>query len=216
MKTLNDHFSKLYCINLDTRPDRFTLATEEFKNLNIDVERVSGIVGKAHGLLLTHIEILMDAINKKYESILIFEDDVTFIDGFNEKFNAKILFLPDDWDLLYIGGNNVFARGKFDLITGNKNFVPTLDNYRTLNYEISKTTWTQCAHALAINSKFFETLLNEINNNKNIPVDTIHCRLQQGGCNAYSFLPGLALQRPSYSDIENSFVDYEKNNANGF
>jgi len=228
MKNLNDYFSNLYCVNLDSRPDRYELAQAEFKKLDIDVERVSGIVGVdvyrpglnrtagAYGILLTHIKIIEDAISKLYDSIVILEDDVTFIDGFQEKFESKIAELPEDWDLLYLGGNNVFVRGNFNLITGDKSFVPTNDNYQTLDHELCKTTWTQCAHALAINSKFYERLLNAIKVNSTMPVDSIHCMLQQGGCNAYSFLPSLALQRPSFSDIENTFVDYSKNKANGF
>jgi len=147
---------------------------------------------------------------------VIFEDDVTFIDDFYEKFNKKIDYLPEDWDMFYIGGNNVFSKGNFNLITGDKDFVITLDSYKNLDYELCKTTWTQCAHALAINSKFYQTLMNEINNNSTTPIDIIYSNLQQKGYNAYAFLPSLALQRPSFSDIENGFVDYSKNNANGF
>ena len=227
MKTLNDHFSKIYCINMDSRPDRYELALEEFKKLNIDVERVSGIDGKifpngefrgksgAYGLLLTHIEILKESILNNYDSILILEDDVTFVDNFYDKFDKKISFLPDDWDLFYIGGNNIFSKGKFNLVTGDKNFIPTINNYRTLDHEICKTTWTQCVHALVINSKIFKDLINELNK-KIFPIDLIHCNLQQNGCNAYTFLPSLALQRPGFSDIEDIFVDYEKDKANGF
>jgi len=212
---------------MDSRPDRYELALEEFKKLNIDVERVSGIDGKnlskgkfrgkdgAYGLLLTHIEILKDAILNNYDNILILEDDVTFIDGFYEKFNKKISQLPDDWDLFYIGGNNVFKKGNFKLITGDKNFIPTINNYRTLDHEICKTTWTQCVHALVINSNMFDVLLKEYNK-KILPIDIIHCALQQSGCNAYTLLPSLALQRPGFSDIEDIFVDYEKDKANGF
>ena len=151
-----------------------------------------------------------------YDNFVIFEDDVTFIDGFHEKFNNKIDYLLEDWDMFYIGGNNVFSRGQFNLITGDKDFVITLDSYKSLDYELCKTTWTQCAHALAINSRFYDTLMAEINNNSRTPIDIIYSKLQQKGCNTYAFLPSLALQRASFSNIENTFVDYGKNNANGF
>ena len=229
MITLNDFFDKIYCINLDSRPDRYKLAINEFSRWGVDVERISGIdgnliqqnnrfIGKsgAYGLLLTHIEILKNALENRYKNILILEDDVEFIKDFNEKFSEKILMLPDNWDLLYIGGNNVFSRGKFQLISGDENFVITHENYKTLNHEICTTTWTQCAHSLGINSKFYEILLNEINDNMNIPIDTIHCKLQQKKCKAYTFIPSLVLQRPSFSDIEGCYVDYNKNDANGF
>lgn len=220
MKTLNDYFSKIYCINLDKRIDRYEQCLIEFKKLNIGVERISAIEGApifkiglnwsagAYGLLLTHTKIIKNAISNNYNNILILEDDVMFNDKFYEIFNNKMPLLPDNWDLLYLGGNNLFHRGKFNLITGNKNFVITPTNYSSLNYEICKTTWTQCAHAIAINSKFFNVLTSEINKNNTMPIDVILCNLQQSGYNAYTFMPSLARQRPSFSDIENKFVDY--------
>ena len=138
------------------------------------------------------------------------EDDVKFIDGFYDIFNEKISSLPDDWDFLYLGGICWFGGKGLQLITGNKKFTPTNENYKSLNYELCKTHWTQCAHALAINSKFYSVLLEEYTKNKINAIDTIHCMLQRDGfCNAYVFLPSLAMQRSSFSDIENNFVDYE-------
>jgi GR25 family glycosyltransferase involved in LPS biosynthesis len=224
MSTLNDFFSKIYCINLDRRTDRYAECLIEFKKMNIEVERFSGVDGKAinvgvgwnigrtvgaHGLLLTHIKIIEEAIKNEYNNILILEDDVKFIDNFYEKFDNKITELPNDWDLLYLGGINYFGWGNFKMVTGDKNLIPNNENFKTLDYEICKTYWTQCAHALAINSKFYEILLKAIMEDKKYAVDTIHCILQRDGhCNAYTFLPSLAIQRPSFSDIENNNVNY--------
>ena len=228
MKTLNEYFSKIYCINLDSRPDRYNECLREFKKLNIDVQRVSGINGKlyfrpglnlsagAYGLLLTNIRIIEDAIMNEHKNILVLEDDVKFIDIFYKIFNEKITLLPNDWDLLYLGGNNVFHQGKFNLITGDKNFKVTKENYKTLNHELCKTTWTQTTHAVAINSKFYDILMDSIRKNMTQPIDLQYCTLQQTGYNAYTFMPSLVLQRPSFSDIENMFMDYSKNNANSF
>lgn len=229
MNTLNDYFTKIYCINLDKRPDKYNLCLSEFKKLNIEVERISAIDGNsiyklglcttagAYGLLLTNIRILENAILNNYSNILILEDDVLFINNFYEIFNERINSLPDDWDLFYLGGNNMFEIGKFNLVTGDKDFVVKKENYKTLNHELCKTTWTQTTHAVAINSKFYPVLLNFIKSvNCTLPIDRICCMLQQNGYNAYTFLPSLALQRPSFSDIENGFLDYNLNDANSF
>jgi GR25 family glycosyltransferase involved in LPS biosynthesis len=229
MKTLNDFFSKIYCINLDSRPDRYKQCLVEFEKLNIIIERISGIDGKkisnnnlklsagAYGLLLTNIKIINEAILNEYENVLILEDDVMFNNKFYEIFNEKILSLPNDWDLLFLGGSHVFSKGKFNLITGDKNFMVTEKNYKSLNYELCKTTWTQTTHAVAINFKFFNTLMNSITENTARPtnegifaIDRQYCELQQKGCNTYTFLPSLVLQRPNFSDIENIFIDYNK------
>ena len=117
--------------------------------------------------------------------------------------------LPDDWDLLYFGGINSFEVEGFKMITGDKNWVPSNENYKNLDYELCKTRWTQTTHAIAINSKFYETLLKTIKGNNINAVDSIYCILQRDGlCNAYTFLPSLVAQRPSFSDIEDNFMDY--------
>lgn len=222
MKTLNDFFSNIYCINLDSRPDKYELCLDEFKKINIKVERISGIDGKkifetgmnrnagCYGLLQTKIKIYHDAQQKKYDNILILEDDVEFINNFNKLFFSKIEFLPNDWDMLYIGGNNIFQKGEYTPITGNINFKINKNNYKNLNYELVKTTWTQTTHAIGINKKFINPLLSYIQDNPKVPNDLGHPHLQQKGYNAYVFMPSLALQRPSFSDIENQFIDYNK------
>ena len=82
IKTLNNYFSKIYCINLDRRPDGWKLCLEEFKQLNIIVERVSAVDDRISGLTQTNINILNDAIKNSYNNILILEDDVQLILNF--------------------------------------------------------------------------------------------------------------------------------------
>jgi len=219
-KTLNEFSPKLYVINLDRRPDRYQEAVVEFQKINVIVDRVSGVDGKAllitrtgmnpgaFGLLLTHVELIKDAISKNYENIVIFEDDVKFVDNFNSIFNEKIEFLPNDWDFLYLGGNHILHVNGFNLVTGDKNFKVTKENYRTLNYELCKTPCTYCAHALVINSRIYNRILDTIQKNPSQPIDNIYYTIQMEGCNAYTFLPSLAIQRPSFSDIEGCRVDY--------
>lgn len=223
MKTLNNFFDKIYCVNLDTRIDKWNECKKEFQKLDIQVERFPAINGAslfkqgmnltagAYGLMLTHQEILKEVVLKKYKNVLILEDDVTFIDNFYSYFFDKIQSLPEDWDLLYLGGNNYFHQGNFKLVTGDPNMVVHKYNYRQLNHELCKTTWTQTTHAIAINNKAFQAVSSYIDNNSSKPIDDIFRIMQQSGYNAYTFLPSLALQRPSISDIENRFVDYNSN-----
>lgn len=223
MKSLNDFFEKIYCINLDTRVDKWDECKKEFKKLGINVERFSAINGNpifkdgmnltagAYGLMLTHQEIMIEVALNNYKNVLILEDDVTFIDNFYNYFFDKIKSLPEDWDLLYLGGNNHFHQGEFKLVTGDPNMMVHKYNYRKLNHELCKTTWTQTTHAVSINNKAYGDVLDHIRKFNNKPIDDIFRIMQQSGYNAFTFLPSLALQRPSISDIENRFVDYNKN-----
>lgn len=227
MNTLNDFFDKIYCINLDRRFDKYNECIEEFKKLNIDVKRFSAIDGApmfrqglnltagAYGLMLTHREILKETINNNYKNVLILEDDVSFINDFYNYFNKNILLLPDDWDLLYLGGNNMFNKGEFKSLN-NPRIIINKNNYRLLEHDLCKTTWTQTTHAVAINNKAFKAVSDSLTKFSNKPIDDIFCIMQQSGYNAYTFLPSLALQRPSMSDIENKYVDYNRYNDFNF
>lgn len=224
MKTLNNYFEKIYCINLDSRPDRYGESLQEFQKIGIDVQRVSGVLGSdvfksglnrsagAYGVFLTHVKILKEAMRNNYENILILEDDVVFIDGFNEIFNQRITALPDDWDLLYVGGNNIFGKDEFILVDGDVDYEINHDTYKQLDHRLCKTKWTQCAHALGINGKAYQTLMVGMERFSHKPIDRVHRLLQRRNeVNAYVFMPSLALQRSGYSDIENRYVDYDAN-----
>lgn len=219
--SLNDFFSKLYVINLDRRPDRYQQVSDEFNKIGAIVERIPGIDGKtlstsrrgmrqgAYALLLKHIELIKNASINKYENIIIFEDDVSFVPDFNKKFNEKIKYLPDDWDLFYLGGNHILHVDGFKLITGNKNFKITKETYKNLNHELARTPCTYCAHALGIRSKIYDAIIERAITHPTEPIDNIYAQLQQT-YNAYTFLPSLATQRGSFSDIEGFYVDYNK------
>ncbi|GAG88291.1 unnamed protein product [marine sediment metagenome] len=69
---------------------------------------------------------------------------------------------------------------------------------------------TKETHAMAINAKFFDTTIKTMTELPIIPTDNLYVKLQQEGCNAYTFLPSLAIQRAGYSDIENAHLDWDK------
>jgi GR25 family glycosyltransferase involved in LPS biosynthesis len=211
MKTLNDYFSKIYCINLDRRPDRYEQCLNEFKKLNVVVERVSAVDGNkflktelnsnsAHyGLILTNVNILKDAILNNYDNVLILEDDVNFVDDFYEKFEANISFLPNDWDFLYLGGCILTSRRNVTVITKN------------CGHELCKIKRNVIVtHAVAINSKFYNILLEAISKEMTNHIDIIQSDLQDK-YNIYVFMPNLVIQRTGFSDITNNFRVYNNN-----
>lgn len=55
-------------------------------------------------ILRTHRAVLEQSLN--YDCVLILEDDIDFIDGFNDKLNDALLSLPDDWDGLHLNGTD--------------------------------------------------------------------------------------------------------------
>ena len=50
MNILNQHFDKIYCINLDKRTDRWEHESAQFRKYNIIIERVSAVEGNPDNL----------------------------------------------------------------------------------------------------------------------------------------------------------------------
>lgn len=205
---VNNIFDKIYCVNLDRRPDRWKQTLYEFNEHNIlNVERVSAVDGCAidrteysHvnnintselGLVLTNIKILKHAKENQFERILVVEDDVVFnkdIKAFDERYSH----VPCDWDMIYFGGNH----------NKHKNWrQPT-----SIAPGVVKIHRTYTTHCIGIHRSFYDTILNKLNT-LHAALDVIYTELQQTN-NVYCFYPGLAKQRVGYSDIQNEVRDY--------
>ena len=208
MKTINEYFDKIYCINLDKRIDRWKNCEEQFNKFNISVQRISAIDGHpSHikvnspvfktraglvGCGLSHIKIFEDAKKENFKQILILEDDIMFIDNFNEKFSNIINQIPDNWDMIYLSGNNDAKRNILIKISDN----------------IYKTNYTLSTHSYAIKSYMYDILTNVINK-WNRPLDRSFAEEIHPIFNCYVIKPYLCWQKEGYSDIMKKYTDYK-------
>ena len=203
---ITDFFDKTYCINLERRQDRWKECLTEFNKYELsNVERYVAVDGKELpqvtsgfvtpsrlALVLTNIKILEEAITNNYESILILEDDVEFNDqviNMVDYFNS----LPEDWDMLYFGGNHNTHVGSLPPII--------------INEKVCKLHRTYSTHCVAINKKAFVKIYDRLKKCDNA-LDVIYVELQKD-LNVYSFYPMISTQRISYSDIEGRVTDYK-------
>ena len=128
---VNKVFDCVYCINLNTRPDRMRKIRRKLRKHKIDFHRVPGIEGGGKenrqifreierknehlkiaqkpriksefvlGAVRTKLSVLRDAKQKRYKRILILEDDLFFHKHFVE-LEKRIVDLPP-WKILYFG-----------------------------------------------------------------------------------------------------------------
>jgi GR25 family glycosyltransferase involved in LPS biosynthesis len=200
---LFERFDKVYCINLDKRPDRLENFDKQVKkynlgeyvrvsafdgsNLNYDTKTTNGVSNGAFGLLTTNIKIINEAISENLNSILIIEDDCYFTD---EIIDIDTYFdcLPNDWDMLYMGGNHLVQ--------------PTI-----INEKIGKVYSTYTTHFVGIKSTIFQDILKNIEP-KHQPIDVIYSNIHNK-YNTYTFIPAIAKQQKGFSDIEKTIVDYD-------
>lgn len=202
---LFDRFDKVYCINLDRRPDRLENFQNQVNKYNLgEFERFSAYDGKQLklpnnvnlrpgeiGVIMSNLDIIRESKKNKYNTILIIEDDCVFND---EIINADTFFdsLPDNWDMLYMGGNHNTHMG--------------IQPPQKINDKIVKLHSTYSAHFIGIKSTIFDQIENLLERGEQ-PLDVEYVKLQKI-FNCYSFTPALTSQLVNFSDIQDTTTDY--------
>lgn len=122
MTKINDYFDKIYCLNLDRRPDRLQSMKKRFDHFGIEFTRIKAfdalqmtdpefkkfkryksISKKELCCTLGHSAIYRDALHNGYSRVLVFEDDAMFV----ENFSKRIQQIEElDWNLVLLGSSN--------------------------------------------------------------------------------------------------------------
>jgi len=204
-----DYFDKVFVINLDKRPDRL----ERFKNrikilgesLGTTVDKFKAVDGTkipesernnwsagAAGCKLSHINLIAECREKKYKSVLILEDDVTFVSDFPSKFQELMGAVPDSWDMVYFGGNQQPG-----------SLIP----YKGICHKVK----VYSTHAYAVKDTMYDLIVDYIGP-QSCPIDVayvgeIHRHDKYQVFGAY---PQIAGQEIGYSDIEERPVDHRR------
>lgn len=119
---LYDCFDSVFVLNLEQRNDRWR---RFLSNLPIDWPfcppfRFDAVDGRAveipslwksnhgaWGCYASHLRILEMAIERELDSILVLEDDAVFCKTFSTDVRSFFAELPEDWELIYLGGQHI-------------------------------------------------------------------------------------------------------------
>ncbi|MBD62065.1 hypothetical protein CL645_04345 [bacterium] len=194
-----DFFDEIFCINLDSRPDRWSSFLKEARRVGIAhrVKRFPAIVppskNGALGCKLSTLSIIKKAKNKNLKNFLILEDDVVFKKNALKNLSVSISQLPVDWDMFYLGLNLTKESFKHS-----QNLV---------NVKGGRST-----HAVAYSNSVYQDILDENSlepsQKLDIPIDVYYETKIHPKKNIYCSCPMIALQREAYSDIEKRNVNY--------
>lgn len=194
-----DHFDEAFCINLDKRTDKWKACEKQFNNIGINVERISGVDGFLEppasirpgevGCLKSHLKVFETAVERNLDSFLLLEDDVEFVENFNDKFNEIEPQIPS-YQMLYFGVN------------------PHTGSRHEVSVNINRIINSYSAHCVIFKKECYEDIIAMLRGPLIYPVD-VHYGAQQVKHTAYCIKPSLAWQRKSFSDINQDYVDYE-------
>lgn len=136
---LRSTFDAVYCVNLNRRKDRWTQFTEGVPRTWPfgPITRSPAVDGKlvrppswwrqgngAWGCYRSHLRLIEDALNRGLKSILLLEDDAIFGEDFATQVQTYLAELPEDWGMVYLGGQHLFAKKNPPLKVSHRVYVP--------------------------------------------------------------------------------------------
>jgi glycosyl transferase family 25 len=182
-------------INLESRTDRKQQVEKELSIFPSEkVTRFDAIKQEPGGIgcSMSHAGALKLAIQNNWKNVLIVEDDVQWTDLANGMPLVKKL-AKNPFDVICLSGHGV----KF-------------------NYKTYKLESCHGRTAYLVNNHYFKTLLANFEEGLQKLQQTythdyrgdVYWNKLQKKDNWYIIMPQMCIQRPSFSDIENKFVDY--------
>jgi len=199
---LNRRFPHKFCFNLDARTDRWQRMQDRFARHEIaGVTRFPACDGNnltpppnwpktetkgQFGCPMSHTAIVAQAREAGLPHVMIFEDDVDFDPAFHQKFDLFIHELPDDWDLLLLGG------------------IHQQEPIRVSEH-LYRLTRTNSTHAYLLRATIYDAFL-DLNRRQPDAVDVQVTHLQQE-FRCYCFIPHLAWVAGDYSNTRHRKVN---------
>jgi glycosyl transferase, family 25 len=188
-----------FYINLDRRTDRREQIENELKDKGLHVERFCAIehASAAIGCTSSHLSVLKLARERKYESVIIFEDDFEFLVS-TEEWNQLIARLPEKYDVVMLSYNT--------------------DKSEPYDDDFDRVLETQSASGYVVHSRFYDVLIDRLEEGVQLFIKNPHhhwlyindqyWKALQPVSEWYQFKTRLGRQRAGFSDLAERFVDY--------
>lgn len=198
MTTIETYFDKIFCINRDWRTDRWEDCLKEFEKFNLtkverfqayDHAKIDGWVGGNGGCVASHRALLDIIAYEKWPRVLILEDDFKIVhEDFHQRFDAMIGDVPNDWQMLYLGGHYQ-EKPQYRV---SRRVIRIGGMMTTSSYAV---TW-QTARLIGPNIY------------GGGPIDTLYYQWNRE-LKCYIFQPRLMVQRESFSDLQGYVMNNE-------
>jgi hypothetical protein len=190
-----------FYINLNRRTDRREEIEAECRKMGISIERFPAIEHwfAGFGCLQSHLAVLKLARERGYPTATIFEDDFQFLVS-KDEFEEVLSKVPDNFDVLMLS-YNLFKAQQY-------------------NDTFGKVIEVQSASGYIVHNRFYDKLIANLQeavvlfgNNLSragfdVYINDQYWKRLQPSANWLYSLKRIGLQRPSYSDLEKTHVNY--------
>lgn len=210
-------FDRVYIINLEDRIDRKIKMIHKFEEINTKYQFIKAIdtrnsskelndliersdyrkIGEI-GYKKTYQKIIFDAIEKKYDTIVCFDDDAILCKEFHNKFNKKMKSIPNNWEILYLGASE-WSKKDLDNFKGEY-------YYPTLEYDSVYGDGTCGSYAIAFKRSFLLKFANYLTKFDNaFDRILINYIKEHAMKNVYVMYPNLVIADITDSDIRPNY-----------
>ena len=172
---INSYFDKIFVLNLERRPDRWSKISEKLNKLGINFEKFNAIDGNnlefdnsnfvegrgmienqyALACLRSHKNIIKLSKERGYKRILIFEDDVLLSKNF--EVHLQKLRNLQDWKLLYLGASQYVWE-----VEHIEDFYLSKKTLGTFAYAIDESIYDEIINSFDEERKSVDNILSDI------------------------------------------------------
>lgn len=188
----------MYCTNLRRNTQRWADSVKQFQQVDISYVELVQVDEPEDNRWLGFNRTMKMVIEKGYatgEPFIIFEDDIMFTPKWKE-FEGACKELPEDWDLLYLGGNFI----------GSDTTVWDMPTKYSAQLALLPNAWQ--THAILYSNKAAKFVLDNFNE-EGFPVldEWLRVELMPKG-RVFMMNPMICYQRTVWSDIARLYVHY--------
>jgi GR25 family glycosyltransferase involved in LPS biosynthesis len=158
-----------------------------------DVDRAGERLEVKHvAATLTHYLLWKVMQYQPDESFVALEFDVRFVEGWKQRYELAMRYLPSDWDLVYLGSCCCQGRetSSIDFPIGSGGTATSPSGLYDVRYPL-------CGHAIMYRKKCLETLL-EVHQKINMPLDIAMYHLSLPKLRVYTILPTIVTQHNTF------------------
>lgn len=205
---------KQFCLTVKESFERNERVQQRFKDNNLDVEMFTGVHGMTIGIqptqtvwdthrdntfrnnpgklsiTISKLMLWQHILDKGYDEVIIYENDVTFCDNYQQEFDRSYEALPNNWEAAHIGSCCISDK-------------PTV----AINDRISQIKYPLCCHAIlwkreAIRKAYEAIKIASWGSNSDIILE----RAVYPKMNHYCFIPQLCFQEDKPSEAAQTVV----------
>jgi len=164
---LDEFFDGIFCVNLDTRPDRWRYIRAHLNSFGLDraLRRFPAVDIRKDPQILQHEKLLRDNFSllgmcgcmlshrrivelakaENLRNVLVFEDDVKILDGNIASLSDSLADLSElDWDIFYLGATYLF------------------ELKRAGDFLVRAANGAYATHAIAYNHTIYDQILSNL------------------------------------------------------